>query len=89
MIKPYKEIISIENILHRTFPADTPSEQLVWHRDQSDRWVTIVESEGWQLQIDNELPIILEENKTYYIEKGRFHRVIKGNGLLKVSIKEK
>ena len=89
MDRPYIQTISVDRILHRTFPEDTPNDQLVWHRDRADRWITIVESNGWQLQLENELPIILEAGTIHYIQKDRFHRVIKGNGPLKVSIKEK
>jgi hypothetical protein len=88
MQRPYSQTVSVDSIMHRTFPADTPTAQLVWHRDKNDRLVTVVESDGWQLQIDNELPVLLEVGSTYYIKKDCFHRVIKGNGPLRVSIKE-
>jgi hypothetical protein len=39
------------------------------------------------IQLDNELPILLEKGKEIFIPKGLYHRVIKGNGDLKVSIK--
>ena len=88
MQRPYSQTVCVDEILHRTFPADTPADQLVWHRDKNDRLVTVVESDGWQLQIDNKLPVLLEEGSTYYIKKDCFHRVIKGHGSLRVSIKE-
>ena len=43
---------------------------------------------GWKLQCDNELPIELELGRNYYIKKEEFHRLHKGNGELKLEIKE-
>ena len=36
--------------------------------------------------MDNELPIKLTEGKEYFIPKGVYHRLIKGDGDLKVKI---
>jgi hypothetical protein len=41
-----------------------------------------------KLQYDNELPTELELGKNYYINKEQFHRLHKGNGELKLEIKE-
>ena len=72
----------------RTFSNDVDDNELVWHRDHEDRYVQIVEGKGWQLQIDNELPVELEIGKEYFIPKKTFHRIIKGSGNLIVNIKE-
>ena len=73
----------------REFKHDTDSEELVWHQDQEDRTVKVIKSGGWQLQMDNELPIYLQEGKSYNIPAYVFHRVIKGDGDLKVIIHKK
>lgn len=70
----------------RIFSEQTKSEELKWHRDREDRLITIIEGNGWGIQIDNELPKQLEIGKQYIIPEGVYHRVIKGNGKLKVSI---
>jgi hypothetical protein len=36
--------------------------------------------------MDNQMPKSLTEGKEYFIPKGVYHRVIKGNGDLKVEI---
>jgi len=61
---------------------------LVWHRDKYYREITILEGNDWQLQLDNELPVTLEKGKIYQIPAMEFHRVIKGEGDLKIKIWE-
>ena len=70
----------------RVFSEQTNSDEFKWHRDREDRLITIIEGNGWGIQIDNELPKQLEVGKQYIIPEGVYHRVIKGNGNLKVSI---
>ena len=42
----------------------------------------------WQLQLDNQLPVLLEGKKEYKIPKYMYHRVIKGEGKLVVEIEK-
>ena len=70
----------------RVFSEQTNSDEFKWHRDREDRLITIIEGNGWGIQIDNELPKQLEVGKQYIIPEGVYHRVIKGNGDLKISI---
>lgn len=70
----------------RTFNESTDSDEFKWHRDRENRLVTIIEGQGWQIQMDDELPKKLEVGKQYVIPEGVYHRVIKGKGVLKVSI---
>ena len=72
----------------REFNQDIDSEELIWHMDRKDRIVTILESSGWEFQMDNELPKILKEGDVLFIPKYTYHRVIKGSGKLIVEIKE-
>jgi hypothetical protein len=85
---PFIEEHIKENIFLREFKESVESEELKWHMDQEDKEVKIIESNGWKLQLDNQLPILLEEGKTYFIEKYNFHRVIKGSGNLIVEVKK-
>ena len=72
----------------RTFELDVDDEELVWHRDAKDRIVYVIEGNKWQLQFENGLPIELIDNNKYNITKEDFHRVIKGEGRLKILIEE-
>ena len=44
----------------RTFNKDVQEEELIWHTDERDRVVEVVESKGWQFQFDDELPFGLQ-----------------------------
>ena len=85
---PFKEKKLENNVVIREFKENVDSEELIWHRDRENREVTILQSSGWQLQMDNEIPKTLEEGKTYYIPAFVYHRVIKGDGNLVVKIKK-
>jgi len=84
---PFEKKIE-EDYKIRTFTQNIVSEELKWHFDSTDREVTIIESKGWKFQMDNELPKILKEGQKLFIPKGIYHRVIKGDGKLKIKIKE-
>jgi hypothetical protein len=72
----------------RTFSSDVDEDELKWHYDLKDRKVQIIRGDNWGLQMDNQLPEILTPLKEYFIPKGVYHRVIKGNGDLVVLIEE-
>jgi hypothetical protein len=72
----------------RLFKEGVDDHELKWHFDELDRNVKVVKSNGWLLQMDNKLPVELKEGKTFFIPKGVYHRVLKGNGDLVVEIKE-
>ena len=74
--------------LLREFKESVDSEELIWHRDKKDRIVKVLRSYDWMLQLDNELPIRLEEDKKYFIPKEVYHRIHKGKGNLVVKIYE-
>jgi hypothetical protein len=58
--------------------------ELMWHRDQEDRLVEAVEPTDWMMQLDNELPTLID--KPIFIPRYNWHRVIKGTGTLTVKI---
>jgi hypothetical protein len=74
------------NIKIRTFDSNIDEFELKWHRDREDREVTIIESNGWKYQEDNKLPVNLKEGDVIFIPKETYHRVIKGNGDLKIKV---
>jgi len=86
--KPYFETRLENDTIYRRFEGTVEETDLVWHRDASDRQIKVVEGQGWQLQFDNELPIQLEEGKTYFIQREQYHRLIKGDGNLVIEIVE-
>jgi len=86
MILPFQETKLSDNEFIRVFSQDTDSGEYMWHRDFEDRIIESIGETDWMIQIDNELPKQLEVGKQYIIPEGVYHRVIKGNGKLKVSI---
>ena len=87
VVKPYTETRNNNKII-RKFCADTDSAELVWHRDHSDRYVSIVEGTGWRIQMDNQLPMILEPGDSLPIPKNTYHRILPGSTDLLVEIVE-
>jgi len=84
---PFKQIRK-DSMLIREFSKDVNSNELVWHRDRSDRLVRVISGPGWGLQIENSLPVLMEVGKTYFIPKKTYHRLIKGKDRLVVEINE-
>ena len=75
-----------ENHWIRVFSKDVETDELKWHFDNENRKVTILESDGWQFQMDDELPIDLKPGDVTYIPKGVYHRIKRGNNDLKIKI---
>ena len=86
---PFKEKNIGGRIFLREFAKDTNSEELIWHQDREDRVITVVEANGWKLQMDNQLPVLLENGSTYSIPAYDYHRVIKGHGRLLIKVEKK
>ena len=72
----------------RTFPADVDEMDLIWHADKENRIVTVLEGNGWKFQFDEELPIEMTNGLDISIFEGRLHRIIKGNGPLKIKLQK-
>lgn len=85
--KPYKQIHLKEYIL-REFDESVDESELIWHRDKKDRTIRVKGGQGWQLQLDNELPKDLVIGEQYTIPKEEYHRVIKGEDNLILEIFE-
>jgi quercetin dioxygenase-like cupin family protein len=86
MNNPYTNTPITETSVIREFSSEVDPMDLVWHQDEEDRTIEILEGEGWQLQRDNELPLALQEEDSIFIPMGQIHRVIKGNTNLKLQI---
>ena len=82
--KPYTDITESDNTISRLFPATTKPEALKWHMDDEDRIITILEKTNWQFQFEDQLPVPL--NSPIFIKRHQWHRLIKGDGPLMISI---
>ena len=91
MSRPYIEEVHTkhgtkETYRVRTFGDDIEDRELIWHRDRESRRVSVLNGIGWQLQLDDKLPVTLEIGKKYEIPRLTYHRVLKGEGNLVIRI---
>ena len=70
----------------RTFSKDVNTMDLIWHMDDEDRNIEVLEGKGWKFQRDDELPLELIEGIRIFIPRHQVHRVIKGTTDLKIKI---
>lgn len=82
---PFKQV-SIGNTKLRLFSENVDDSELKWHQDDEDRIVTILHETNWMFQFDNKLPEPLTPDKKIFIPKGEWHRLIKGDGDLEISV---
>jgi hypothetical protein len=81
---PYTDIEVTDKYIIREFDENIDPIELMWHRDNEDRKLEIIGETDWRIQLDNKLPILLENH--IFIRKHEWHRVIKGTGTLKLKI---
>jgi len=82
--KPYTDVEVTDEYIIREFRDNIDPIELMWHRDDEDRVVEIIEETNWKLQLDDSLPTSLQER--IFIPRHKWHRVIKGTGILKLKI---
>ena len=87
MTLPFQETKISENIFIREFKQETDSGEYRWHRDREDRIIEPINETDWMIQIDNQLPKVIEG--IVEIPMGVYHRLIKGNGNLKIKLIKK
>jgi hypothetical protein len=75
--------ISSDTVI-RTFGDSIDPIELKWHRDDEDRSVISLDKTDWLIQLENKLPQSLMS--PVFIERGQWHRVIKGTGDLTIKI---
>ncbi len=85
---PFSDSFVSENRFKRVFDEQVDNSELIWHKDKEDRVIYVIESNGWKIQYDNQLPIDLVNGNTYYVKKENYHRVHKGKGNLVIEIKQ-
>jgi hypothetical protein len=81
---PFKEEVVSDNVFIRVFKQDTDSGDYLWHRDRENRIIESIENTDWMIQLDDELPKVIQGE--VFIPMGVYHRVIKGNGDLKIKL---
>jgi len=85
-VLPFEEEQISNNIFIRTFSTDVDEMDLIWHTDKENRFIKVLEGNGWQFQYDEELPFEMTDGLGFPIMKGQIHRVIKGLGPLKIEL---
>lgn len=76
----------IDNGTARVFDSNVEPDQLVWHRDEEDRTITVLEGDGWQFQFDNQLPFDINVGDVFTIPAMVYHRILKGQNQLLINI---
>jgi hypothetical protein len=85
--KPYRDLEVTDRYIIREFSQDIDPIELMWHRDDEDRVVTVLEcGKDWKFQYEDDLPIDLEPDTTIIIPRHYWHRVWKGEGKLVLKI---
>jgi hypothetical protein len=85
--KPYTDLEITDKYIIREFGDDIDPIELMWHRDDEDRAIEVLEcGEGWKFQYEDDLPINLEPQTSIFILRHQWHRVWKGEGSLKIKI---
>ena len=85
-VLPFEEEQISDNIFIRTFSTDVDEMDLIWHTDKENRFIKVLEGNGWQFQYDEELPFEMTDGLGFPVMKGQIHRVIKGLGPLKIEL---
>lgn len=84
MSHPYTDLEVTDFYIIREFSQDIDPIELLWHRDDENRTVEIIGKTDWMVQLENQLPISI--NEPIFIPKHMWHRVIKGTGSLRLKI---
>ena len=87
-MKPYLDNVINSNIFLRTFESNVPEEEMVWHRDEKDRIVSVMIGDGWELQLENSLPVAMKQGDQFLIPAKTYHRIKRGATKLTVRIEE-
>ena len=85
-VLPFEEEQISDNIFIRTFSTDVDEMDLIWHTDKENRFIKVLEGNGWQFQYDEELPFEMTDGLGFPVMKGQIHRVIKVLGPLKIEL---
>lgn len=84
---PYTDLEVTKDWIIREFTEAIDPIELMWHRDDETRIIEAIGQSDWLIQLDNFLPINI--NEKVEIPKHAWHRLIKGTGNLIVKIHKK
>lgn len=80
----YQDLEIEEDTVIRTFNESVDPIELKWHRDDESRTIVSISPSDWKIQLENRLP--MDITTPIFIERGEWHRLIKGTGKLVVKI---
>jgi hypothetical protein len=84
---PYTDLEITDQYIIREFNENIDPIELLWHRDDEDRTIEILEvGKGWKMQFDDQLPFDLEPKMRIFMMRHNWHRAWKGEDILKVKI---
>lgn len=86
-MNPFVDVHVWKNLRIRMFNS-VQEDELIWHTDKKDRLCVVLYGDGWKFQLDNELPISISTGDHFTIEKGVYHRLLRGSTNLILVIKE-
>jgi quercetin dioxygenase-like cupin family protein len=86
VVTSYRDRKITHMVFERTFDANTAASEFVWHRDDADRIVRVIQGSGWKFQADNALPVELHAGDEFYVGAFTYHRIIPGEHELVVEI---
>jgi len=88
-MKPYKDLKVTDSYIIREFTENIDPIELMYFRLDQDRAIDILEvGKSWKIQFDDQLPFDLEPEMRIFILRHMWHRVIKGDGNLKIQIQK-
>ena len=71
---------------HVIIEEDDIARELFHHTDPFDQVIEVIESDGWFLQYNEEVPILLNPGRKYFVQEYNWHRIIKGFGPLIIRV---
>jgi hypothetical protein len=83
-VLPFNDNQIANNIVERHFSSNIDDVELMWHRDAESRIISSTIKTNWKIQLEDELPKVIDCE--IFIEEGRWHRLIKGDGDLILKI---
>ena len=63
---------------HIIILEDDIARELFPHVDPYDQVIEVIQSDGWFLQYNEEVPILLNPGRKYFVNEYHWHRIIKG-----------
>ena len=83
---PFKEKQINSRMFLREFSTNVDEMDLIWHTDREYRIVHVIKGNKWKFQFYEQLPFEMLDGIDIIIPEGIIHRVIKGDGPLKIKL---